>query len=202
MKFLFGMLFGVVCVGLGLFVIGKTGIVNVAATQHGVFNDQVDKALGEFADHSISRHASKSTNPFAHDPSSISNGLDHYKENCVGCHAAKGVDTSEIAKGLNPAPPMLDMVDTQKLSDGELFWVVSNGIRSTGMPAFSPTHQPDEIWKIVAFVRHLPQLTDAEIAQLKPLREAEEHHHHDQEAHPSVTPAPPHRHGGKPPAHT
>jgi mono/diheme cytochrome c family protein len=50
----------------------------------------------------------------------------------------------------------------QKRTDGELFWVVQNGIRMTGMPAFGPTHKDEEIWKIVAFLRHLPALTPEE----------------------------------------
>jgi mono/diheme cytochrome c family protein len=73
---------------------------------------------------------------------------------------------------------MLDMDDVQRMSDGQLFWVISNGVRATGMPAFSPTHSPDEIWKIVAFVRHLPKLSDAEVASLKKGREEEQEEHH------------------------
>jgi mono/diheme cytochrome c family protein len=63
------------------------------------------------------------------------------------------------------------------MSDGQLFWVLSHGVRATGMPAFSPTHSPKEIWQIVSFVRHLPKLSDAEVAELKKGRENEESHH-------------------------
>ena len=49
-----------------------------------------------------------------------------------------------------------------EMSDGELFWIVSNGIRTTGMPAFGPTHKPDDIWKIVSLIRHLPELSAQE----------------------------------------
>ena len=65
----------------------------------------------------------------------------------------------------------------QGLRDGEIFWVVSNGIRMTGMPAFSPTHKEDEIWKIVAFVRHLPEITKEEQQLLKAGTEEAAHHH-------------------------
>ena len=56
----------------------------------------------------------------------------------------------------------------QKRTDGELFWIVQNGIRMTGMPAFGPTHKDEEIWKIVAFLRHLPALTPEEEKALSP----------------------------------
>jgi hypothetical protein len=68
------------------------------------------------------------------------------------------------------------------MRDGELYWVVANGIRMTGMPAFSPTHKPDEIWKMVAFVRHMPEITKEEQQVLKAGREEEESHHEQSEA--------------------
>ena len=75
---------------------------------------------------------------------------------CVSCHGAPGVDASEAGDGLNPPAPDLTLPRVQKRTDGELFWLVQNGIRMTGMPAFGTTHKDEEIWKIVAFVRRLP----------------------------------------------
>ncbi|MGH9316438.1 MAG: c-type cytochrome, partial [Thermoanaerobaculia bacterium] len=69
--------------------------------------------------------------------------------------------------------------------DGELFWIVSNGLRTTGMPAFGPTHKPDEIWKIVAFLRHLPEIAPEEQKTLRSAtEEAEQHHEEAQAAEP------------------
>ena len=62
------------------------------------------------------------------------------------------------------------------MRDGELYWIVSNGIRMTGMPAFSSTHTSDEIWKIVAFVRHMPELTEEEQHVLKAGRDEKTTH--------------------------
>jgi hypothetical protein len=95
------------------------------------------------------------------------------------------------------------------MRDGELFWVVSNGIRMTGMPAFAPTHKEDEIWKIVAFVRHLPEITKEEQQALKASREEETGHHEaesggataekeEQKASPEGQRAPTHPPGEKP----
>jgi mono/diheme cytochrome c family protein len=86
---------------------------------------------------------------------------------CVTCHGAPGVDASEAGEGLNPAAPDLSTGKVQKRSDGELFWLVQGGIRMTGMPAFGPTHNDEEIWKIVAFVRRLPALSPEEQQELK-----------------------------------
>ena len=72
------------------------------------------------------------------------------------------MDASEIGSGLNPAPPDLTIPKVQARSDGELFWLTSEGIRITGMPAFGPTEREEDIWKIVAFLRHLPELTEEE----------------------------------------
>ncbi len=183
MRLLLGIFIGAAGVLVGGYFVGMSGRVNVAATQHGGVNDVVDHWLGEFSDRSVEKHATEKTNPFGSDPAALAVGLSHYKENCLDCHGARTIDSAEFAKGLNPAPPMLDMRGTQKMSDGQLFWIVSNGFRMTGMPAFSPTHSEAEIWKIVAFVHRLPSLTDAEVAELKKGRE-EPSDHHKEAAHP------------------
>lgn len=177
MRFVLGIIVGIAGFLAAGYFMATSGRISVAATNHGGINNVVDHWLGEVSDRSIEKHAPQKTNPFANDPAAFGVGLAHYRENCLDCHGAREIDGKEFAKGLNPAPPMLDMKGTQKMSDGELFWIVSNGIRMTGMPAFSPTHSEDEIWKIVAFVHHLPQLSDAEIAKLKQGREEPSEHH-------------------------
>jgi mono/diheme cytochrome c family protein len=178
MRFLVGILVGAAAIVGGAIFLASTGRIDVAAARHGGWNDRIDHWLFTVSTRSIEKHAAPATNPFAADPSAAAAGLEHYRANCLDCHGARDVDTSEFAKGLNPGPPMLDMDDVQRMSDGQLFWVISNGVRATGMPAFSPTHSPDEIWKIVAFVRHLPKLSDAEVASLKKGREEEQEEHH------------------------
>jgi mono/diheme cytochrome c family protein len=184
MRFLFGVLIGAAAIVVGAIVLASTGRIDVAATRHGGWNDRIDHWLFTVSTRSIEKHAPARSNPFASDPAAAATGLAHYRENCLDCHGARDVDTAEFAKGLNPGPPMLDMDGVQKMSDGQLFWVISNGVRATGMPAFSPTHSAEEIWKIVAFVRHLPKLSDAEVASLKKGREEAEEHHHAEAAVP------------------
>jgi len=179
MRFLSGVIVGVAGVLLAGFLLANGGKMNLAATQHGGWNDRLDHWLSQVSRRSIEKHAPPATNPYATDPAAAAAGLGHYRENCLACHGARDVDTAEFAKGLNPGPPMLDMDEVQKMSDGELFWVVANGLRATGMPAFAPTHSPREIWQIVSFVRHLPRLSEAESAALKK-GQPDEGAHHDE----------------------
>ena len=68
-----------------------------------------------------------------------------------------------------PKPPDLRGEHTQKLSDGELFWIIENGVRFTGMPAFGGGEHanPADSWKLVHFIRHLPKLTAEERMEME-----------------------------------
>ncbi|MBK6939011.1 MAG: c-type cytochrome [Planctomycetes bacterium] len=178
--FIAGMGTSLFLAGLAGLVVAWSGIVSVSAIGE---SGTLDRLLGYASSQSIHRHAGTQTNPFATDPEAVRTGLHHYKENCIACHAASGIDKAEFAQGLNPPPPKLTAPSIRDATDGELFWVIANGIRSTGMPAFAPTHSEEEIWKIVTFVRHLRELSADEIEQLKPANEGDESHHHDQSGH-------------------
>lgn len=92
------------------------------------------------------------------DPRLIKAGVEHYHEMCRLCHGAPGHEKEEFAKGLYPKPPNLTSKEIQGMSDAEAFWVIKNGIKMTGMPAFGPTHDDNELWGIVGFWRRLPGL--------------------------------------------
>lgn len=102
------------------------------------------------------------TNPT---PEMLRTGLIHYHEMCVTCHGAPGVSISEIGQGLNPYPPELSQ-EAGEEGAGEVYWVVKNGIKMTGMPAFGVTHDDEELWAIVAFVNRLPKLSPEEYQAL------------------------------------
>lgn len=177
--FLLGTLATLIAILLLALVVASSGIVSVSArTEEGA----LEHLLGYVSRRSIARHAGERTNPVLDDRTARAVALLHYKENCLLCHGAPGLEGSEFARGLNPPPPSLTGENTRSLSDGELFWIVSNGIRMTGMPAFSPTHDEDELWKIVNLVRHLGELTETEKAQLAAGRVDEAEHHHDDAA--------------------
>jgi mono/diheme cytochrome c family protein len=81
---------------------------------------------------------------------------------CVHCHGAPGAEWSKFSEGLNPGPP--DLKDIAKEdTPGHLFWAIKHGIRMTGMPSFAKAGvADDEIWKIVAFVKKLPEVSETD----------------------------------------
>jgi mono/diheme cytochrome c family protein len=104
-------------------------------------------------------------------PDVIKESLAHFADHCALCHANDGSGQTPIGKNVNPRALDLRLPDIQSMSDGEIFWVIRNGIRFTAMPAWGegdPAEDKDS-WKLVHFIRHLPQLTPNELDQMKKL---------------------------------
>ncbi len=94
----------------------------------------------------------------------------HFGDHCAICHGNDGGGQTTIGNGLYPKPPDLRLAETQSLTDGELFWIIENGVRFTGMPAFSTGGEhggAQDSWKLVHFIRHLPHLTAAERIEME-----------------------------------
>jgi mono/diheme cytochrome c family protein len=128
---------------------------------------RLEERIARFAlDRSIARRARKEVNPLAGSPEAARAGLRLFLTHCAACHGAPGVDPTEAGASLNPPAPGLTLARVQARSDGELKWIVSNGIRMTGMPAFGPSRTEKEIWQLVAALRRLPRLTDGERQEL------------------------------------
>lgn len=174
-KFLAGALFGIVIVALGTYLFLRSGRAPVAASAPA---DWIDSVAPWVFDRALAKQTAGSTVSIPKDPAAVARGLSHYKENCLPCHGAPGVKEAEFSQGLNPMPPGMDSPPVQESSDAELFWVVKNGIRMTGMPAFNRNHSDSEIADILAFVRHIRSLDAAEKEKLR--AGAAEDHHHDE----------------------
>jgi mono/diheme cytochrome c family protein len=108
-------------------------------------------------------------NPIAPSDEAIVGALEHYADHCAFCHANDGSGTTDFGRNLFPPPPDLRAAPTQTMTDGELFYVIENGVRFTGMPAFATgtAAGEQESWKLVHFIRHLPRLTEAEREQME-----------------------------------
>ena len=94
----------------------------------------------------------------------------HFADHCATCHANDGSGDTPLGHGLYPKAPDMRQAATQSLGDGELFYVISHGVRFTGMPGWG--HGPDQdrdTWALVHFIRHLPALTAAEQEEMKAL---------------------------------
>jgi mono/diheme cytochrome c family protein len=110
-------------------------------------------------------------NPIPLSPGVIKESLAHFANHCALCHANNGSGETPIGKNVNPRALDLRLPDIQSMSDGEIFWVIHNGIRFTAMPAWGegdPAEDKDS-WKLVHFIRHLPQLAPEELDRMKAL---------------------------------
>ena len=119
---------------------------------------------------SLPREARDVWNPVAASPEVLKGAMEHFADHCATCHGNDGRAKTLIGKGLYPKPPDMTQAGTQQLTDGELYYVIQNGVRLTGMPAFGEgdTNEPDnESWALVHFIRHLPAMTDEEVAEMK-----------------------------------
>lgn len=99
-------------------------------------------------------------------------GMEHYARYCALCHANDGSgEKTPLGSGLFPKPPDLRAESTQQLTDGELFYIIDNGVRFTGMPAFgtgeSTPAGDKQLWELVQFVRRLPRITQDELSQME-----------------------------------
>jgi len=75
-----------------------------------------------------------------------------------------------------PKPPDMRLSPSQDLTDGELYWIIKNGIRLTGMPAWGDPGDDDrDTWGLVAFIRHLPSLTAQEVEEMERLNPKSAH---------------------------
>jgi mono/diheme cytochrome c family protein len=109
-------------------------------------------------------------NPVAVNPEVMSAAMAHFADHCASCHGNDGRGVTLVGRGLYPKPPDMTGAATQELTDGELYYIIENGVRLTGMPAFGEgTGDPanKESWDLVAFIRHLPSLTAKELAEMK-----------------------------------
>lgn len=109
------------------------------------------------------------TNPFARSAMALTAGRAHFADHCAVCHGNDGKGQTQFGRGLYPRPPDLTRPATQDLSDGELFYVIENGVRFTGMPAFHVEGATDLSWHLVTFVRHLPSLSPEEAHEMERL---------------------------------
>jgi mono/diheme cytochrome c family protein len=93
----------------------------------------------------------------------------HWADHCANCHANNGSGDVEMGKRLYPPAPDMRQSATQNLTDGELFYVIKNGIRFTGMPAWGngANHDDQDSWKLVRFIRHLPSLSASEEQEME-----------------------------------
>ena len=107
-------------------------------------------------------------NPILLSPGVVASGRAHFADHCASCHANDGSGDTEMGRNFFPKVPDMRLPATQSLTDGELFWIIEHGVRFTGMPGWSTGTKDGEAasWHLVHFIRHLPDITEAELADM------------------------------------
>lgn len=149
---------------LGLLAYFGLGGFNIGASQApGALETRL---AGWVRDASIRRRAPREATA-ATGAADLAIGLELFRSDCLLCHGAPGISPDTVGQGLNPPPPSLDGATTQARSDGELIWIISHGLRMTGMPAFGEVYGEPQLKQLAGFIRRLPRLTDEERARLQ-----------------------------------
>ncbi|WP_348264039.1 cytochrome c [Telmatobacter sp. DSM 110680] len=96
-------------------------------------------------------------NPIRLSPETLADGKEAFSHYCVACHGMDGQNTGvPFADRMSPPVPSLASAEIQSYTDGQLKWVIDNGIWPSGMPGSKGTLSDEEIWSIVIYLRHLP----------------------------------------------
>jgi mono/diheme cytochrome c family protein len=135
------------------------GLYNVAATRQHIA--PVYWLLDYAMRRSVRHYSSRVEVPDLSDTGRVRNGFHHYRSQCLRCHGAPGVSPDDLGFGMNPAPANL-VATAREWHAAEIYWVVKNGIKMSGMPAWEYRMSDREIWDVVAFVKHLPALSPKE----------------------------------------
>jgi mono/diheme cytochrome c family protein len=157
---------GLVIAAAGLAYVRVTGL-SARAEPSGV-EARLARAVRSFA---ISRRDRERRNPVPRSEEAVRAGLEHFADHCALCHANDGSGETMFGRGMFPPSPDLRDDATQRMTDGELFFIIENGVRFTGMPAFATgtAEGEEESWKLVHFLRRLPQLSEPELERMRQL---------------------------------
>jgi hypothetical protein len=146
---------------------------------------------------SVPEKTKEAKNPFTATPEILKDARAHFADHCALCHANDGSGQTTLGQNLYPKAPDMRQPATQSLSDGELFYIIHNGIRLSGMPAWGPpdADADEDSWKLVLLIRHLPNLTKAELEEMEKLnprsiRELQEEKEEEEFLRGEDTPAP------------
>ena len=123
------------------------------ATPPGKFETSIMRS----AEHKLLVGNRRARNPLTPTAENITQGKDNFSHYCVACHGLDGQNTGvPFADRMSPPVPVLSSASTQSYTDGQLKWIIDNGLFPSGMPSSRGILNDDEIWSIVLYIRHLP----------------------------------------------
>ena len=148
-------------------VVAYSIITGLDARAHpGPIETRLARAVRSLA---VPRAVRDRANPLEPSAEVLAEGMSHYADHCASCHANDGSGSTAQGRGLYPKAPDMRLAATQGLSDAELFYIIENGIRLTGMPAWGngTPEGEQESWELVHFIRELPRLTAEDIKAME-----------------------------------
>jgi len=150
-------------IAAGLFWITSTGM-SARATP-----GAMEKSLGRsIRNMSIPKSAREMKNPMTASPEVIVEAQRHFADHCASCHGNDGSGGTEMGQKLYPPAPDMTLPATQNLTDGELYYIIENGVRFTGMPAWGSGGSNDhDTWDLVLFIRHMPKMSRQELLDMQ-----------------------------------
>ena len=140
-----------------------SGVYDISASrQH---TQTVYSMLETTMQHSVQRRARDVVVPPLDDSQTIARGAACYRDKCMQCHGAPGVSADDIGKGMQPIPgPLVNAL--QRWQVREIYYITRHGIKMSGMPAWEFRLQDSEMWDIVAFIKHMPEMTPVAYASM------------------------------------
>ncbi len=163
----------ILTVVLGLILAGG-GYFAWLIVGHGFSASETPSQLEEF----LARHARRIAtpqgakqlkNPIEFTSEDLAAARAHWVDHCASCHALNGSGDTVLGRNIYPPAPDMRTAVTQDLTDGELFYIITNGVRFTGMPAWGGQHSDKDTWQLVAFIRRLPTLSPEELELMEQL---------------------------------
>ena len=118
---------------------------------------KVERSVMRWTKHTVTVRNKSEQNPLPVTPENLAAGKEAFSHYCVACHGMDGQNTGvPFADTMSPPVPKLNSPEIQTYTDGQLKWVIDNGIEPSGMPSSKGILSEDEIWSAVLFIRHLP----------------------------------------------
>jgi len=116
-----------------------------------------ERGVMRWTKHSVTVRNKSERNPLQPTEENLAAGREAFSHYCVACHGMDGQNTGvPFAESMSPPVPSLNSAEVQSYTDGQLKWVIDNGIEPSGMPGSKGILSDDEIWSTVLFIRHLP----------------------------------------------
>src|SRR5438067_4205466 len=157
-KFIGGIVFTLLVIAIGGYIVLKFGMVNIGADQ--TPSPMERRVAGTALDAYLDKHAEDLKNPIEASDANLLEGMHLYHDNCEGCHGGPKETDAKFGGAFNPHVPQF-MKRAPDMPDNQNFYVTKHGVRLTGMPAWGKLFSDDQLWKVTTFLSHMDKLPPA-----------------------------------------